>query len=114
MEDLREIPYQEWMKSNARPVMPLNHRTVRTNINFRKRVNNYCQHNHCIYKFHYRMFSDWLVIHESLLGGPTAVSKTMLTSASNTKQTNLISDFLNGLSCYGFESPLFYLIKKII
>lgn len=38
MDDLRKIPYQEWRYSNARPVMPLNHRTVRTNINFRKRV----------------------------------------------------------------------------
>ncbi|XP_045204216.2 carbonic anhydrase-related protein 10-like [Mercenaria mercenaria] len=38
MADLRETPYQEWIYSNARPVMPLNHRTVRTNINFRKRT----------------------------------------------------------------------------
>ncbi|KAL4230275.1 Carbonic anhydrase-related protein 10 [Mactra antiquata] len=37
LEDLRKTPYQEWRDSNARPVMPLNHRTVRTNINVKKR-----------------------------------------------------------------------------
>ncbi|XP_052281119.1 putative carbonic anhydrase-like protein 1 [Dreissena polymorpha] len=37
LNDLRNIPYQEWMDSNTRPVMPLNNRNVRTNINFRKR-----------------------------------------------------------------------------
>ena len=39
MNALRTIPYQEWTGgSNTRPVMPLNHRTVRTNINVHKTV----------------------------------------------------------------------------
>ncbi|KAH3838930.1 hypothetical protein DPMN_112347 [Dreissena polymorpha] len=37
LDDLRTVPYQEWRDSNARPIMPLNNRTIRTNINFRKR-----------------------------------------------------------------------------
>ncbi|XP_052792569.1 carbonic anhydrase-related protein 10-like [Mya arenaria] len=38
MTDLRRIPYQEWRFSNARPLMPLNRRTIRTNINFRNQT----------------------------------------------------------------------------
>ncbi|WAQ99614.1 CAH10-like protein [Mya arenaria] len=38
LTDLRRIPYQEWRDSNARPIMPLNRRTIRTNINFGKRL----------------------------------------------------------------------------
>jgi len=38
LADLRSVPYQAWHHSNARPLMPLNRRTVRTNVNVRKRV----------------------------------------------------------------------------
>ncbi|KAK3611111.1 hypothetical protein CHS0354_007365 [Potamilus streckersoni] len=37
LKNLLKRSHPEWMHANRRPIMPLNHRTVRTNINFKGR-----------------------------------------------------------------------------